>query len=104
MIRVTVLYPNEAGKKFDWEYYTKKHIPMVGQVLTPLGLVRGETDRGISAPDPKAPPPFIAVAHLFFNDVDTVHSAFRQAGRQVMGDIPNYTDIRPQILISEILS
>ena len=104
MIRVTVLYPNETGKKFDWDYYTNKHVPMVGRVLGPLGLVRAEVDKGISAPDPKAPPPFIAVANLFFNDVDTVHSAFRQAGRQVMGDIPNYTDIRPQILISEILS
>ncbi len=31
MIKVSVFYPNEEGKKFDWEYYLNKHIPMVRQ-------------------------------------------------------------------------
>ncbi len=29
MIKVTVLYPNEEGKKFDLDYYLNKHLPMV---------------------------------------------------------------------------
>ena len=33
MIKVSVLYPNEEGKKFDMEYYCDKHIPMVQQKL-----------------------------------------------------------------------
>ena len=103
MIRVTILYPNEAGKKFDWDYYTKKHLPLLKQELTPLGMVRAEADKGISGPDPKAPPSFLGVAHLYFKDVDTVHSAFKQTGRKVMGDMANYTDIKPQIVINEIL-
>jgi uncharacterized protein (TIGR02118 family) len=103
MIRVTILYPNETGKKFDWDYYASKHVPLAREKLTPLGLVRAEIDKGISAPDPNAPAPFIAVANFFFNTVDDVHSAFRQVGRDVMGDIPNYTDIKPQILISEVM-
>jgi uncharacterized protein (TIGR02118 family) len=31
MIKVSVFYPNEEGKKFDWEYYLSKHLPMVKQ-------------------------------------------------------------------------
>ena len=72
MIRVTVLYPNEPGKKFDWDYYTGKHAPLVNEKLGPLGMVRYEIDRGISAPDPNAPPPFVAVFNMFFNTVDEV--------------------------------
>jgi len=29
MIKVSVLYPNEKGKKFDMDYYGTKHLPLV---------------------------------------------------------------------------
>ena len=103
MIRVTVSYPNESGKKFDWDYYMSTHIPLVHEHLDSLGLIKCEVDKGLSAPDPSAPPAFIAVAHLTFNTVDEVHEAFKAVGRPVMGDIPNYTDIQPTIQISEIV-
>ena len=102
MIRVLVLYPNQSGSTFDHEYFTQKHIPMARQRLEPLGLVRVETEKGISAADPNAPAPFVAVAHLTFNSVEAVHSAFQAVGREVMGDIPNYTNIQPQVQISEV--
>jgi hypothetical protein len=33
MISVSVIYPNEAGKKFDIDYYCNEHIPRVQQKL-----------------------------------------------------------------------
>jgi uncharacterized protein (TIGR02118 family) len=104
MIRVTVAYPNEQGKNFDWDYYTDHHLNLVHEQLDSRGLVRMEIDKGISAPDPNDPPPFVAIAHLFFNTVDEVHEGFKATGRAIMGDIKNYTDIAPTIQISEILS
>ena len=101
MIRVTVSYPNEQGKKFDWDYFTNTHLPLAHEHLDPLGLVKLEVDKGISGPDPSAPPSFTAVVHMIFNTVDEVHEAFKAAGRPVMGDAPNYTDIQPTIQISE---
>ncbi|HLF03680.1 MAG TPA: EthD family reductase [Dehalococcoidia bacterium] len=103
MIRVSVLYPNQPGKKFDWTYYTGKHIPLLKQRLSSKGLVRVELDKGISAPDPKAPPEFIAAEYLTFNTVDEVHEGFKAVGREVMGDIKNYTDVQPRIQISEVV-
>ena len=104
MIKVTVLYPNESGEKFDWDYMTGKHVPMVGQLLESGGLIRAELDKGISGPDPNAPAPYVALVHLYFNTTEEVHQAFSTHGSQIMGDIPNYTDIQPQVQISEIVA
>ena len=60
MVRITVLYANEAGKKFDNDYDVNKHMKLVHDRLGALGLVR--TD-----------------------------------------DVPKYTDIQPQVQISEII-
>jgi hypothetical protein len=38
MIKVSVFYPNEKGKKFDMEYYLDKHVPMVRENV---GLLAG---------------------------------------------------------------
>ena len=102
MIRVTVAYTNQEGKKFDWDYFTGTHAGIVHRELDPRGLVRLEQDKGISAADPSAPPPFAALAHLIFNTVDEVHQAFMASGRAVMGDAPNYTDMEATIQISEM--
>ena len=101
MIKVTVAYPNEEGKKFDMDYYVNKHIPMLACLLTPGGLIRGEVEKGISGTDPNSPPMYVAVACLYFSAVEEVHAVFSTHGRAIMGDIPNYTDIKPQFLIGE---
>ena len=103
MIRVTVSYTNDPGKKFDWDYFVGDHMAIVHRELDHRGLVRVEIDKGMSGADPNAPAPFIAAAHLIFNTVEEVHAAFMAAGRAVMGDIPNYTDIPPTIQISEMI-
>ena len=103
MIKVTVLYPNEEGKKFDHGYFSTTHLALVQKLLTPMGLVKGEMEKGISSADPDAPAPFVGIAHLSFNTAEEVHEAFKAHGGAIMGDIANYTDIKPQFQISETL-
>ena len=103
MIKVSVLYPNEEDKKFDMDYYTGKHIPLVHSRMDSMGLLRTEVEKGISSADPSSPAPFVAIGVLYFNTVEEVHEVFKTHGREVMGDIPNYTDISPQIQISEVV-
>ena len=103
MIKVTVLYPNEEGKKFDLDYYLNKHLPLVQGLLGPMGLQKGEAEKGVSGTDPNQPAPFVAVGHLFFETTDQVHAAFATHGREIMGDIKNYTDIQPTFQISDVL-
>lgn len=103
MIKVTVLYPNEDSKKFDHDYWASTHLDLVQTLLGPMGLVKGEMEKGVSGTDPNSPPPFIAIAHLYFDTVEEVHSAFIAHAGTIIGDISNYTDIKPQFQISETL-
>ena len=103
MIKVSVLYPNEESKKFDMNYYTGNHLPLIHSRLDSMGLLRTESERGVSSADPNVPAPFVAVSVLYFSTVEEVHEAFKTHGRELLGDIPNYTDISPQFQISEIV-
>ena len=103
MIKVSVLYPNEEGKTFDHGYWTTTHLKLVQSLLGPMGLVNGEMEKGVSGTDPNAPAPYVAIAHLYFNTVEDVHAAFTTHAGAIMGDLPNYTDIKPQFQISETL-
>ncbi len=103
MIKVTVLYANEEGKSFDLDYYVNTHVPLAQRLLTPMGMIKGEVEKGISAADPNQPAPFVVLGHLYFNSADEVHEAFKTHGREIMGDIKNYTDIQPTFQISETI-
>lgn len=101
MIRVSVVYPGGPGMKFDWDYYMDKHIPAVRK-LTPMGLVRVEVDKGMGSAQPGAPAPFLCMAHLHFNNMDDMQKCMGLSN-ELMADVPNFTNIQPQIQISEIL-
>ena len=104
MIRVSVLYQNEPGKKFDQPYYVQKHMPMVKAKLGDFGCVRYEVDKGLAGGAPGAPAPFVCIGHVYFNTLEGFQKGMGAHGKEIMGDIPNYTDIPPQIQISEIVS
>jgi uncharacterized protein (TIGR02118 family) len=103
MVRVTVLYPNEPAKRFDHDYYARKHMPMVMERLKGSGMLRYEVDKGLAGGGPGAPAPFVAACHLYFNTAADFQKGIAAHGAEIMGDIPKYTDISPQIQISEIV-
>jgi uncharacterized protein (TIGR02118 family) len=65
MIKVSVFYPNEEGKKFDMEYYLDKHIPMVrekcGTACRDVAV-----DQGLGCPEPGSRPVYFAMGHPVF--------------------------------------
>ena len=104
MVRVSVFYPNESGKKFDLQYYTKTHMALVEERLKSFGLVRTEVDRGLAGGAPGSSAPYVCVGHVYFNSLEGFQQGMGVHGKDIMGDVPNYTDIAPQIQISEIVS
>lgn len=101
MVKVTVMYPNDAGAKFDMRYYVTKHLPMVRDRCAPecKGIA---AESGVAGGAPGAPAPYIAVGHLTFDSVAAFQKAFAPHAAEILGDIPNYTNTSPVIQISEV--
>jgi uncharacterized protein (TIGR02118 family) len=101
MIKVTVLYPNMPGARFDMNYYVTKHLPMVRERCAPA--CRGiAAETGLGGGAPGAPPLYIAAGHLTFDSVAAFQQAFTPHLAEIMGDIPNYTNTTPVIQIGEV--
>lgn len=101
MIRVTVSYPNVEGQRFDHSYYQAQHRKLLMDRLAEHGLQRVEMDKAL-ADGAGGKPPVLALAHLIFMDMAGFQNGMKAHGREIMGDIANYTDISPAILISEM--
>ena len=101
MIKVSVLYPNTAGCKFDMNYYLDQHMPMVQQKLGPA-CKRMAVEEGIAGGAPGAPATYVAMGHLYFDSTHAFQTAFAPHAQAIMADIPNYTNTQPTIQISEV--
>ena len=101
MIQVSVLYPNEEGKKFDMGYYFNKHIPMLQQKLG-TACKRLTVQQGLAGAVPGSRATYIIMFHLYFDSVEAFQTAFAPHAQTIMGDIPNYTDTQPTIQVSEV--
>jgi uncharacterized protein (TIGR02118 family) len=102
MIKVTVLYPQTPGTRFDHGYYRDRHMPLV-QKLLGTALLRYTVDRGLAGGAPGSTAPFVAGCELFFDGVEAFQGAFGPHMNEIMGDIPNYTDREPVVQISEVV-
>lgn len=101
MVKVSIFYPNTPGSHFDIEYYLNTHMPMADKLLgTAVKAITVEIGRSGEAPG--ALPPFAAICGFTCETVEDFMSAFTPVADQLQGDIPNYTDIKPVIQISDI--
>jgi uncharacterized protein (TIGR02118 family) len=100
MIRVNIFYPNSPDAKFDMAYYTTKHMPMVKRLVSSCKGIAAE--QGLGGGTPGSKPTYIAIGHLLFDTVEAFQSDFPPHATEIMADIPNYTNTRPVIQISQI--
>ena len=101
LIKVTILYPNSEGKTFNMDYYANKHMPMLDSLFGDA-LKKLEIDKGISGRTPSDTIPFLAIGYLYFDSLEEYRKAFAPNAAQIVGDIPNYTNIQPIVQISEV--
>ena len=102
MIRVAVLYPKTEDSHFDWDYYMNKHMTLVRERLTSMGLTGDSVDEGLGGATPKQPVPFAAVCYLHFDTMEAMQQGLGTHGKEIMGDIPNFTNVQPQVLVSRV--
>ena len=101
MYRVTVAYPAKQGGTFDFDYYRDKHMPMVRRHLGD-NAVSSEISKGIAGAGTAAAP-FTCIGQVCFTSLERFHATLAQHGAEIMGDIPNYTNIAPTVQIEELV-
>lgn len=102
MIKVSVMYPNTPGARFDHDYYRDRHMPFVKRLM-------GEkcryytVDKGLSGLGPDAPATYVAMCHIFSDSLEAFQAGFGPHSGEIVADIANYTDLSPVIQISEVV-
>ena len=102
MIRLTGFYKNASNSEFDFDYYLNTHMPLVKKRLADFGMGEFEVERGIEAADGEAAP-YICIVHIEFPTKDNFMRGFEKHGEELSADVPNYTNIAPEMQISEIV-
>ena len=104
MVRISILYPNSAGARFDFEYYTGRHMPRSIALLSAHPGFKGvSVERGLGGGQPGSAPPYSAMCHFLFDTAESFMAAFMPHAPELQGDIPNYTNVSPVIQINEVL-
>ena len=103
MVKISILYPNVKGAKFDMEYYLQKHMPIsIERLSKGQGFKSVSVERGLAGETPGSGPAYVAMCHYVFDSLQDFLAAFNPHAAALQGDMPNYTDIKPVIQISEI--
>jgi uncharacterized protein (TIGR02118 family) len=101
MVRVIILYPDSPGATFDMAYYTGSHLPMVRKKCG-AACTSTAAEKGVSGAEPGSKPPYLAIGYLMFDSVESFGKSFGPHAAEIVGDVPNYTNIKPIIQISEV--
>ena len=102
MIKVSVMHPNSPDCRFDHAYYCDQHMPMV-QSRMGEHLKYYTIDKGLGGGAPDVPATYIVMCHLVCDSVEAFQAGFGPHTNEIMGDIPNYTNVTPVIQISEMV-
>ena len=103
MVVVSVLYPKAHESHFDHNYYLQKHIPLVRSRWQAMGLMEDMLVRGVSTLD-GGQPGFELIGFLTFQSAEQVQAALAAFGQEIIGDIPNFTDVTPVIQMNNPVS
>ena len=102
MIKVSVMYPNTPGARFNHDYYRDKHMPMVQRKMGDA-CSHYTVDKGLAGGAPGEPALYVGMCHIFSASVETFQAGFGPHAKEIMADIANYTDIAPLMQISEVV-
>jgi len=101
VFKVSVMYPNQPGTRFDMDYYVEHHLKMARELMGPEGLVKIAVDKGISHNG--QPAPYHCIGQLYFENLAGYERAIEKHGVRLRNDFPNYTDVTPLRLFSEVV-
>lgn len=102
MIKVSVMYPNEPGARFDHDYYRDTHMPLVKERMGDACLFY-TVDRGLAGGAPDQPPTYVGMCDIYCESVESFQAGFGPHAQEILGDIANHTDLSPVMQISDVV-
>lgn len=102
LIKISVMYPFAEGKTFNMEYYEAKHMPMVAGYLGE-NLVKYTIEKGVASGIPNQPLPYMAIGIFYVKSLSEYQAAIAPNRDAIRADFPNYTNVAPVILVSEVV-
>src|SRR5580765_5799158 len=104
MTKISILYPNNKGARFDMPYYVNTHMPLSITLLSAHPGFKGvSVERGLGGAEPGTAAAYIAMCHFLFDSIEDFMAAFAPHAVRLQGDMPNYTNIKPVIQFNEVL-
>lgn len=100
-LSLQVLYPASEDATFDYDYYVKTHLPLIEEHMGEW-IETVEASRGLAS-GPDVPPTYLLIATITFADENALNTAMNEKGGVIVDDVANFTNVRPQILIGEVL-
>lgn len=94
MISVHILYPKTDDSTFDMDYYTSTHMPMFAESLGDACISWGASTAKAGS--------FAAIGWAMVTSQEALDAALVEHGAKIMGDVPNYTNVRPEMVIGDV--
>lgn len=102
LIKISIMYPYAEGKAFDMDYYENRHMPFVAGFLG-ANLVKYTIEKGVASGLPNTPLPFMAIGTFYVKNLSQYQAAIAPNRDAIRADFPNYINISPVILVSEVV-
>ena len=106
MVSIVIIYPYQKDYWFDWKYWTTTHQDIVHKLIDAYVtgsediLVERDRDFCFAAQDEKSPPAILLIAKMKFKSLDDFHKIPKESWEQVRADIPNFTNLKPEFMLS----
>lgn len=100
--KVTILYPNGPGKTFNMDYYQQNHMPMMAAIIG-SNLKFYEIDKCLSGRSGNDAPPYAAIGYFYIESIGAYNDSIAKNRETVMADLPKYTNIQPEVFMSQVL-
>lgn len=101
MYAMTVNYPKSDNSTFDADYYHQTHMALCARLLKDHGYQGHVLHAGRGA-QPGANDQSHVTVELLFDSQESLQSGLAAHGAEITGDVPNYTNVRPEISFSEV--
>ena len=99
---ITVLYENVDDATFDLDYYMAKHMPLVDEKFKPFGMEGWRVLKAVGTPF-GGKPLYSIIANLEFDTADQFKAAVAAEGGPVFGDVPNFSNKDPVVVIGDLV-